>query len=98
MTIDQRQILRRLAELQYKRNDMDFGRGTYRVRGRDRYFSGGIDREACGSTFDDEIEQLSDPLTGGGTSQSSATDGLPKNSLCHCKDRLVNTSMILRLS
>ena len=33
MTIDQRQILRRLAELQYKRNDMDFGRGTYRVRG-----------------------------------------------------------------
>ena len=31
--IDQRQILRRLAELQYTRNDMDFSRATYRVRG-----------------------------------------------------------------
>ena len=31
--IDQRAILRRLAELQYKRNDMQLQRGTYRVRG-----------------------------------------------------------------
>ncbi len=31
--IDQHQILRRLAELQYSRNDIDFKRGTYRVRG-----------------------------------------------------------------
>ena len=31
--IDQRTVLRRLAELQYTRNDMDFHRGTYRVRG-----------------------------------------------------------------
>ena len=32
-SVDQRQILRRLAEMQYKRNDATFGRGTYRVRG-----------------------------------------------------------------
>ena len=31
--IDQRDILRRLAELQYKRNDVDFDRSSYRVRG-----------------------------------------------------------------
>jgi len=32
-TIDQRNILRRLSELQYKRNDVELHRGTYRVRG-----------------------------------------------------------------
>jgi len=37
--IDQRKILRRLAELQYQRNDMELRRGTYRVRGGDRYSS-----------------------------------------------------------
>jgi excinuclease ABC subunit B len=31
--IDQRGVLRQLAELQYTRNDIDFRRGTYRVRG-----------------------------------------------------------------
>ena len=31
--VDQRDMLRRLAELQYTRNDIDFSRGTYRVRG-----------------------------------------------------------------
>jgi excinuclease ABC subunit B len=31
--IDQRAILRRLAEMQYTRNDVEFFRGTYRVRG-----------------------------------------------------------------
>ena len=68
MTIDQRQILRRLAELQYKRNDMDFGRGTYRVRGDViDIFPAESDREGVRvELFDDEIEQLSyfDPLTG----------------------------------
>jgi excinuclease ABC subunit B len=31
--IDQRKILRRLAELQYQRNELDLSQGTYRVRG-----------------------------------------------------------------
>jgi len=66
--IDQRKILRRLAELQYTRNDVELKRGTFRVRG-------GVidvhpaesDREAIRiELFDEEIEQLSyfDPLTG----------------------------------
>jgi len=66
--IDQRQLLRRLAELQYTRNDVDLSRGTYRVRGEViDIFPAESDREAVRvELFDDEIEQLSyfDPLTG----------------------------------
>lgn len=66
--IDQRKILRRLAELQYTRNDMDFQRATYRVRGDViDIFPADSDYEAVRvELFDDEIEQISlfDPLTG----------------------------------
>ena len=66
--IDQRKILRRLAELQYTRNDTELQRGTYRVRGEiiDVY-PAESERDAVRiELFDDEIEQLSyfDPLTG----------------------------------
>jgi excinuclease ABC subunit B len=67
-SIDQRVILRRLAELQYARNDMELRRGTYRARGEViDVFPAESDREAVRiELFDDEIEQLSyfDPLTG----------------------------------
>jgi excinuclease ABC subunit B len=66
--IDQRAILRRLAELQYTRNDMDFQRATYRVRGEViDIFPAESDRDAVRiELFDDEIENISyfDPLTG----------------------------------
>ncbi len=66
--IDQRAILRRLAELQYKRNDYELDRGTYRVRGEViDIFPAESEREALRvELFDDEIECLSqfDPLTG----------------------------------
>ncbi|RMG53426.1 MAG: excinuclease ABC subunit UvrB [Gammaproteobacteria bacterium] len=66
--IDQRSLLRRLAELQYTRNDVELARGTYRVRGEViDVFPAESDREAVRiELFDDEIEQLSyfDPLTG----------------------------------
>ncbi len=66
--IDQRAILRRLAELQYKRNDTELHRGTYRVRGElIDIFPAESDEEAVRvELFDDEIENLSlfDPLTG----------------------------------
>lgn len=65
---DQRKILRRLAELQYKRNDVDLKRGTFRVRGEViDVHPAESDREAIRiELFDDEIENLSyfDPLTG----------------------------------
>lgn len=66
--VDQRGILRRLAELQYTRNDMDFSRGTYRVRGEIiDVFPADSEIEAVRiELFDDEVEQISafDPLTG----------------------------------
>jgi excinuclease ABC subunit B len=66
--IDQRAILRRLAELQYQRNELDFSQGTYRVRGDViDIFPAESDRDAVRiELFDDEIESLSyfDPLTG----------------------------------
>ncbi|ACL72841.1 excinuclease ABC subunit B [Thioalkalivibrio sulfidiphilus HL-EbGr7] len=66
--VDQRDILRRLAELQYTRNDMELRRGTYRVRGEViDIHPAESEREAVRiELFDDEIEQLSyfDPLTG----------------------------------
>ena len=66
--IDQRDVLRRLAELQYKRNDIDFDRASYRVRGDviDVY-PADSDYEAVRiQLFDDEVEEicLFDPLTG----------------------------------
>ena len=66
--IDQRTILRRLAEMQYTRNDMELRRGTYRVRGDIiDVFPAESDQHAIRiELFDDEVEQLSffDPLTG----------------------------------
>lgn len=66
--INQRDILRRLAELQYTRNDTELRRGTYRVRGEViDIFPADSDRDAVRvELFDDEIENLSyfDPLTG----------------------------------
>ncbi|WP_027961129.1 excinuclease ABC subunit UvrB [Halomonas halodenitrificans] len=66
--IDQRKLLRRLAELQYTRNDMDFKRGTYRVRGDviDIFPADAEDEAVRVELFDDEIDtiRLFDPLTG----------------------------------
>ncbi|RYU71229.1 excinuclease ABC subunit UvrB [Aliivibrio finisterrensis] len=66
--VNQRDILRRLAELQYKRNDMAFERGTFRVRGEVLdVFPAESEHEAIRiELFDDEVERISkfDPLTG----------------------------------
>ncbi len=66
--VDQRWILRRLAELQYTRNEMELHRATYRVRGDViDVFPAESDRDAIRiELYDDEIENLCffDPLTG----------------------------------
>jgi len=66
--IDQRALLRRLAELQYKRNEIELARGTYRVRGDviDIYPAESDDEALRVELFDEEIEGLTlfDPLTG----------------------------------
>lgn len=67
-TIPQKEVVRSLVELQYKRNDMDFARGTFRVRGDniDLFPAHFEDAAWRISFFGDEIESISefDPLTG----------------------------------
>ena len=66
--IGQRDILRRLAEMQYTRNDMELRRGFYRARGEviDIHPADSEHEAVRVQLFDDEVEQLSyfDPLTG----------------------------------
>ena len=66
--MEQRAILRRLAELQYKRNDIEFARGTFRVRGEvlDIFPADSEKYAVRVEMFDDEVERITlfDPLTG----------------------------------
>ena len=66
--IGQRAIISRLAEMQYERNELDFRRGTFRVRGDvvDIFPAENSELAVRISLFDDEVESLSmfDPLTG----------------------------------
>ncbi|MBC7158545.1 MAG: excinuclease ABC subunit UvrB [Porphyrobacter sp.] len=73
---DQREIIRKLVALQYKRNDVAFARGSFRVRGDSlELFPSHLEDTAWRiSFFGDEIEEISefDPLTGAkGTSLTS---------------------------
>ena len=80
--MDQRVILRRLSELQYKRNDVDFSRGAFRVRGDViDIFPADSERDAVRvELFDEEIERISwfDPLTGAIDKQVTRATIFPK--------------------
>jgi excinuclease ABC subunit B len=66
--LGQREVIKRLAEMQYERNETDFRRGTFRVRGDiiDVFPAENAEHAIRISLFDDEIDglQLFDPLTG----------------------------------
>lgn len=92
--IDQRAVLRRLAELQYTRNDAVFERSTYRVRGDviDIY-PADSDREAVRiELFDDEVENLSlfDPLTGEVLKRVPRISVYPKSHYVTPREMIVN--------
>jgi excinuclease ABC subunit B len=88
--IDQRQVLRQLAELQYQRNDIDFSRGTYRVRGDViDIFPAEAEAEAVRvSLFDEEIEDISlfDPLTGAVSAKVPRVTIFPKTHYVTSRD------------
>lgn len=90
--IDQRHLLRRLAEIQYRRNDVELHRGTYRVRGDViDIFPAESECHAIRVTlFDDEIESLSwfDPLTG------EILNKIPRTTI-HPKSHYVTQKQIL---
>jgi excinuclease ABC subunit B len=93
-TLDQRALLRRLAEMQYTRNDVDFTQGCYRVRGDViDIFPAESDRDAIRvELFDDTIEQLSrfDPLTGEIRAKIPRYTVYPGTHFVTPRDRLVN--------
>jgi excinuclease ABC subunit B len=66
--VSQRDVIARLIQMQYTRNEIDFGRGTFRVRGDtiDVFPAEHAELALRIETFDDEIDslQLFDPLTG----------------------------------
>ena len=91
---DQRAILRRLAELQYTRNDLELRRGTFRVRGDViDIFPGESERLAIRvELFGDEIEGLAefDPLTGEVTMPLTRTTIYPKTHYVTPRETLLN--------
>ncbi len=93
-TIGQRDILRRLAELQYTRNDMQLQRGTYRARGDViDIFPAESDGQAVRiELFDDEIERITlfDPLTGSTIREMPRYTVYPKSHYVTPKQRLVD--------
>ncbi|MDG0971146.1 MAG: excinuclease ABC subunit UvrB [Porticoccaceae bacterium] len=94
--IGQRDIVRRLAELQYKRNDIDFDRSSYRVRGDviDIY-PADSDYEALRvELFDDEIENLTlfDPLTGEVLRKIPRMTIYPKSHYVTPRDKVVDAA------
>ena len=97
---DQRQLLRRLAELQYVRNELDFGQGTYRVRGDViDIFPAESERDAVRvELFDDEIESLSyfDPLTGEVTRRVPRLTVFPKTHYVTPRERLLEACEHIR--
>ena len=90
---DQRKILRRLADMQYTRNEVDLKPGTYRVRGEViDIFPAESEREAVRlELFDDEIDQISqfDPLTGEVTRRVPRATIYPKTHYVTPRERLV---------
>ena len=91
--VDQRYLLRRLAELQYTRNDMAFQRGTYRVRGDVvDIFPAESEKEAVRvELYDDEIDNLSvfDPLTGEIINRVPRYTVFPKTHYVTPRDRIL---------
>lgn len=99
-TMGQRDILKRLSELQYTRNDLELQRGTFRVRGEvidifpadsDRY---GIRVEL----FDDEIERLSefDPLTGQIVKRIARTTVYPKTHYVTPREKILEATELIK--
>ena len=91
--INQRTILRRLAEMQYKRNELDLTQGTYRVRGDViDIFPAESERDAVRiELFDEEVETLAyfDPLTGEVTRRVPRLTVFPKSHYVTPRERLL---------
>jgi excinuclease ABC subunit B len=88
--IDRDQILRKLVEIQYERNDMEFGRGTFRVRGDIVEVVPSYEEHALRiGLFGDEVDELAwfDPLTGKVIRRLDKVAVYPKSHFVTSRDR-----------
>ena len=92
--INQRDLLRRLSSIQYTRNDLDFRRATFRVRGDtiDVYPADSDNEALLIELFGDEIERLSwfDPLTGAVINETPRATIYPKTHYVTPKETILN--------
>ena len=99
-TMGQRDILKRLSELQYTRNDIELQRGTFRVRGEViDIFPADSDRYAIRvELFDDEIERLSefDPLTGQIVKRIARTTVYPKTHYVTPREKILEATELIK--
>ena len=99
--VDHREILRKLAEIQYSRNDIDFSQGNFRVRGDIiDIFPAESELEAVRiELFDDEIESIHqfDPLTGEITKKLPRVTIFPKTHYVTPKEKLLGASEKIRI-
>jgi excinuclease ABC subunit B len=88
--IDRDQILRKLVEIQYERNDTEFGRGTFRVRGDIVEVVPSYEEHALRiGLFGDEVDELAwfDPLTGKVIRRLDKVAVYPKSHFVTSRDR-----------
>ena len=99
--VDHREILRKLAEMQYSRNDTDFSQGNFRVRGDIiDIFPAESELEAVRiELFDDEIESIHqfDPLTGEITKKLPRVTIFPKTHYVTPKEKMLGASEKIRI-
>jgi excinuclease ABC subunit B len=99
--INQRSLLRRLAEMQYTRNDLELRRATYRVRGEViDIFPAESDSAALRvELFDDEIERLSlfDPLTGEILQRLARYTVYPKSHYVTPREQLLSAVELIKI-
>src|SRR6187431_754486 len=88
--IDRDQILRKLVEIQYERNDTEFGRGAFRVRGDIVEVVPSYEEHALRiGLFGDEVDELAwfDPLTGKVLKRTDKVSIFPKSHFVTSRDR-----------
>lgn len=98
--VDRNAIIKRLVELQYERNELDFGRGTYRIRGEtlDIYPAESESLAVRIAMFDDEVEIITwfDPLTGKNIKSVPRITIYPKSHYVTPKDQLMKASETIK--
>ena len=99
MELDRNRMLSRLVEIQYDRNDLDFHRGTFRVRGDTvEIFPAYDDYAVRVEMFGDEIESISriDPLTGDGVESLAKVSVYPGSHYVSPEDQMPRTLEMIR--